>query len=773
MKGLWPLLPIFKKPARYIGKEINLKRQNWEDSKIKFLLAYPDIYDIGMSSYGYQLLYHSLKQSGIIYCDRAFLPWKDLLFYMLERNIPLWGLESRKEAQRFDVVGIPLHYELSYTNLLWLLKLSKIPIFSHERKEADPIVVAGGPCASNPLPLAPFVDAFFIGEWDTGLKNILEDLAKIRGRGERLAALAESPHIYVPGMNRGATKRFESPSTYPDPPIVPLIDIPHNRITIEIARGCSRGCRFCHAGFIYRPMRERSVDEIVKILIESVKNSGFEEVSLLSLSATDYSQMEELMLILSKIASESMISLSLPSFRAGTLTPRIINAIKKVRKTGFTIAPEAGSQRLRNVINKQITEDEILETVEKATYAGWQTLKLYFMIGLPTETQEDIEAIGNLIGKILKETKRLKRRPKVNITVSPFVPKPHTPFQWEGQSPLKDLEEKINYLRERFKKSRAKIKNHDPHQSTVEAFLARGNVEASKVIFAAFEQGALLDQWGEEFNYEAWRKAFETFGIDPNAPSPPMDEKQPMPWEIIDFGITREFLLTERRKAFEGKITPSCTDRCSVCGICPNRSKIILSQAHHKEYQRVIPFFKRERKVRLILHLEKRKSGILIGQNDLEGVLHRCMRRAGIPLAYSQGFSPKPYISFKGAVPLGVECPAEPFEVGLWKEIDLKEVFNVNRFLPNGIRIVSVCKTPKNFKGIGKVKAWETYTLHIPKEWLKEDWKKGINSHTYIEAGQNITLFMAEKPFPLLKDILKDQRLVRCVKVVKRTTLSL
>ncbi len=768
MKRLFQELALFRKPGRYLGREPNLPRANWEDARLRFLLAYPDTYEIGMSSYGYQLIYSALSSAEGVFCDRAFLPDADLLDELTKRKIPIWGLASRRPAREFDVVGFSLHYELCYTNLLWFLKCAQIPLFSGDRGEGDPIVVAGGPCASNPAPLEPFIDAFFIGEWDTGITEATRILTVASTRSERLHALSELPGVYVPGINSGAKKRFEPPSIYPFPPLIPLVDVPHNRITVEIARGCSRGCRFCHAGFIYRPTRERDPDEILRAVEASIRATGFNEVSLLSLSATDYSFIEELMVELARFTSKSMVSLSIPSFRAGTLTPRIMEAIKGVKKTGFTIAPEAGTQRLRDAINKGITEEEIMETVEKASFAGWKTIKLYFMLGLPTETWDDVDAVVHIINRLLSRTSGFKRRPRFNITLSPFVPKPHTPFQWEAQEPLSLLDKKISHIKRRIKKGRTSIKSHNPKQSLVEALLSRGDSSASRVLYAAFTLGARFDQWGEHFSFAIWKRAMEEAGMDPEHPSGALNPESPLPWDRIDYGISKKFLLSERERAKAGQTTPSCNIKCSRCGICQGR--VSLKTASWKPHPITLPEFKREKKHRLICYIQKKGEMKLLGQNDLERLLHLAMRRAEIPLAYSSGFTPHPAISFAEAVPLGVEVALEPFEVGLWKKTDLQRMFKANRYLPEGVKIVMVQEAPS--KGIGKLKRETRHMLIIPEREIKHQ-EIGQAPTSSIDLGDRVRIWLSteERPAQLLKRILTDPKWARAITTVRHTRL--
>ncbi len=583
------ILPQVEKPGRYIGSEWNSVNKNSKEMKIRFAFCFPDIYEIGMSHLGMKILYHLLNEQKDIYCQRVFAPWVDMEKLMREKNIKLFSLETKDYIDDFDFVGFTLQYEMSYTNIINMLDLAGIPILSSERKEKFPFVIAGGPCACNPEPLADIIDFFILGDgeeiilelmdvyrsWkDSGKdkESFMEEAAGITGiyvpsfytidyhTDNTIKSIAPIKESYPKTIKKRVLKEL-SGSYFPDKMIVPLIDIVHDRIMLEIFRGCTRGCRFCQAGMIYRPVRERRVEELLdsaKCLLES---TGYDEISLSSLSTGDYSRLDELTEKLVSKYEDEKIGLSLPSLRIDSLTLKLLDNVQKVRKSGLTFAPEAGTQRLRDVINKNVTEEDLTDSVSAAFDSGYSSIKLYFMIGLPTETMEDIEGIAKLSHEVLSmyfKTPKEKRGKGINLSVSvaSFVPKPFTPFQWESQETVEILRQKQGYLQKLIKRKGIKLSWHDPNISFLEAVLARGDRRLGKVLIKAWQLGCKFDSWEQHFKYKTWIDAFTQCGIEPEfyaLRKRSVDEI--LPWEHIDVGVSKKFLASELEKAYNGETT--------------------------------------------------------------------------------------------------------------------------------------------------------------------------------------------------------------------------
>lgn len=598
------LLPQVSRPSRYINQEWNSIHKVWSDVKLKVVLAYPDLYDVGLPNLGLQILYELLNKDEEVLAERVYAPWIDMEEKMREKKIPLFSLESKRSLVDFDVIGFTLQHELTYTNILNMLDLAGLPVFAEERDERYPLVVGGGPCAFNPEPLASFFDFFVIGDGEEVVLEVVEKLKQkewVRRRSlkkDLLTELQMTPGIYVPmfyevkyhssGSISGIRPIIkEAPGKVrkrlfsnldmldlPEKPLVPFTEVVHDRCSLEIMRGCTRGCRFCQAGIIYRPAREISLEKAKKRAGELIDQTGYEEISLVSLSSSDFSPIFPLVKYLVKREKEKGVSVSLPSLRMDSFSVKLAQKIGEIKKTGLTFAPEAGTQRLRDVINKCLTEKEILETVQNAFMAGWEKIKLYFMVGLPTEAEEDVKSVIKLARKItgvaLDEISPAKKR-KLNITlsVSAFVPKPHTPFQWAAQNNLLEFEGKIKLLKE----SRSKFINlkwHNLKSSLLEGALARGDRRLSKVIEKAWRLGSRFDAWSEHFNFDIWLKAFQenNLSIDFYTTRERL-ENEIFPWGHIDSGIKKEFLWKEYQKALKGEVTLDCRKGiCTGCGVC-------------------------------------------------------------------------------------------------------------------------------------------------------------------------------------------------------------
>jgi radical SAM family uncharacterized protein len=598
MQKIESVLSQVSKPARYTGNELNTVRKSWNGLGVKLAFAFPDVYEVGMSHLGGKILYSIVNEKTRHLMERTFAPWPDMEAKMRAGNIPLYSLESFTPVRDFDLVGFSLQYELSYSNILNMLDLAGIPLKREERGDEHPLIIAGGPCAFNPEPLAEFIDAFVIGDGEDVLLEILDafDANRSPGRKSVLRAWARIPGVYVPAFftvdyhpdGTIATMEpvhHEMPSRikkrvvedlekadFPERPIVPNLEIIHDRAALEIMRGCQRGCRYCQAGIIYRPARERNSESLKELARALMRNTGFDEISLASLSSADFEGIQSLVRALVQEHGPRGIGVALPSLRADAFSVGLAEEVQKVRKTTLTFAPEAGTQRLRDVINKNITEEDILNACQAAFRSGWLGIKLYFMLGLPTETEEDLDGIIELVKKIKRAAGEVCRRPpKINVSLAFFVPKPHTPFQWVGQVSRDEMEAKKKYLLERGKIKNVKLSFHDADTSYLEGVLARGDRRIGEAIHRAWKKGAKFDGWSEFFDLELYLSALEECGLDPwFYATRPREKTEVLPWDIIDTGISKEFLMEEYERAYQGRITPNCREYgCQGCGICP------------------------------------------------------------------------------------------------------------------------------------------------------------------------------------------------------------
>ncbi|MFC2032617.1 TIGR03960 family B12-binding radical SAM protein [Chloroflexota bacterium] len=596
MSNLDDILFQVKKPARYIGGEWNSVVKDWDRTRIRFALAYPDLYEIGMSNMALPILYEMLNSQPDVLAERVFAPWQDMAAAMRVAGVPLFGLESKHPLKDFDILGFSLGYELTYTNVLNMLDLAQVPVLATERNDTHPVVIAGGGCTLNPEPMADFIDFFVIGDGEEVLFELLDCLRDWKGKSatkqQLLRQVATIPGIYVPSLyqvqyqNDGLIKSIEPTiaeaslsikrrivTKLPPPPVkpvVPYLEVVHDRGAVEIQRGCGRGCRFCLAGMVYRPVRERPHEEVLEAVGEIVANCGYNEVSLVSLNTSDYSGIDKLVTSLYQRYQKHNLSLSLPSLRMGNFSVRLMDSLPARRKTGLTFAPEAGTERLRRIINKDTPEEELLGTAAFAFDRGWKSLKLYFMLGLPMETTDDVEGIIELVNKIRSLGRKAQgRRPQIRISLSTFVPKPHTPFQWVAQEGEQQLTAKHELLGQGLSRKGVKLSWQDPKISLLEAVLSRGDRQLGKVIYRAWQLGSVFDAWSEHFSYDNWQRAFGETGFEPGFYAQrerSLDEL--LPWAHIDVGISATFLKREYQRALEGRPTADCRyEACDACGL--------------------------------------------------------------------------------------------------------------------------------------------------------------------------------------------------------------
>lgn len=775
------ILPFVRKPGRYIGNELNVIIKDWEKVDVTFGLIFPELYELAMSYQGFSILYHILNRETDVAAERIFAPDDDLEELLREKDIPLFSLETKSPLKEFDILGFTVQYELHFTNILNILNLGKIPLFSKERDATSPLIIAGGPCVFNPEPLADFIDAFIIGDGEEVILEVTQLIKQGKQnnwtRNELLKNLAIIPGAYVPAFYRieydlqnriteikpiqpeipeKVTARIIpglKAGNYPERPLVPLIDITHNRLGIEIMRGCSRSCRFCNAGMIYRPVRERSVDEIVSYIQKTLKNTGHEELTLLSLSTSDYSQLQELLSTLFEILKQKQIKLSFPSLRPETFVSQLslfAGDIKK--KSGLTLAPEAGTTRLRKVINKTNTNEDLLNAVRFAFENGWNLVKLYFMVGLPTETKDDLEGIINLLGEVVKLARKAGGK-KINVSLSPFIPKPHTPFQWEALNSRDDLYEKIQFIRSNIKYRHLALSWRSPEIALIEAAMARGNRRVGMVIYEAWKSGAKFDAWTDKFSFKTWEKAFEKTRIDPTIFTGQHSHREILPWQHISKGVTNTFLLKELKRAFEIQTTIDCrAGKCHACGLMqqPVCKELISNEnrpeipGHYisKKFSSQKPTWQAEKTGiqaatdqanYLRVKYAKRAEIRFTSHLDLIRIVERTFRASQLLLAFSQGFNPHPKISYGFPLPMGSISDVEYMDIQFAGHAPDDFCDKVSRHLPRGLEIIETKKYEKKPQSLMSVVNRIDYQVQTTfKLNLQEKISKFYSSKTFI-----------------------------------------
>ncbi|PKN73803.1 MAG: hypothetical protein CVU50_01050 [Candidatus Cloacimonetes bacterium HGW-Cloacimonetes-3] len=684
------LLPLVEKPSRYIDHELNACNKDFDKADVRFAFAFPDVYELGISHLGLKILYSIVNGLSFAMADRAYLPWTDLSALMREEKISLFGWESRVALAEFDVLGLTLQSELNFTNVLETIDLAGIDIHCDKRGEPDPIVMAGGPCATNPLPLLPFIDVFYIGEAEEGIIEIAQILRMYKTRNERMLHISKLDCCFVPALtaqqinikSRKYTGFHESKLQH-KPQLLSWQLATHNRYVAEIMRGCSRGCRFCHAGYFYRPVRERAPQDILKDLLIETQASGWDEAGLISLSSSDYSCIQDLLLNLLGSVDTNKTHISLPSLRVDSLSEELVQVMKNLGREGLTIAPEAGSERLRMVINKNLSEADIIKGIDTAISLGWQKIKLYFMLGLPTEDEADIDAIITLIDKI---NMMGKKRLQINVTLSPFIPKPFTPFQWAAMLDRDSLLNRARRIKEAFAKPRnIKIKYHTIETSILEAAITRGDEQMANVIEAAWKLGARFDAWSEGFDYYYWQRAFVQTGTDVNQYLAARNTDEPLPWDFVDTGTCKAFMLAEWNKAQQGVQTPDCREICSVCGVCdetvqtqtadvnkPYSQDNLLEtntnslKSAETGYEMVMDTNQTPKQYRYRVFYQKVGLLRFISHLDWMRMLFRRIAILDMQTVFTQGFSPHPKVSLSPPLPVGVEGYGEFFDISFY-----------------------------------------------------------------------------------------------------------
>ncbi len=750
-----PHLPFVEKPGRYVGLERNVTRKDLSQASVTLALAFPDTYEIGMSHTGLKILYEIVNRREDFACERIYAPWVDLETRMRENGIPLFSTESFAPVADFDVLGFSLQAELNYSNILNMLDLAGLPVWQRDRRESDPIVLGGGPCTANPEPIADFFDAFLVGDAEEALPVFLDAYREARSRGlsrrDLLAVLAAVDGIYVPSfydvtykedgriaaIERNDPRAPErarrtwvpvlKPDYYPDKPMVPSVEIVQDRLGLEVMRGCTQGCRFCQAGYWYRPVRELDPADVADMTKKFIAESGWSEVGLLSLSTADYSQIEPLVKCLAPELSDQRVSISLPSLRAEAFSVGLADAVSEVRKSGFTFAPETGSDRLRRVINKTFTNADMIAAADVAFARGWDLIKVYTMIGLPTETVADLDELVTLVEGILAQGRKHGRK-NVNVSVGSFVPKSWTPFQWAPFDGVETLERKLAYLKDKFRRIRgAKMKWHEPREAEIECVLSRGDRRAARILHTAWKSGVRFDGWTEHFRHDLWMKAFEAEGIPKDTYLRAYDLDEILPWDVLDVSIKKRWLQIELIKAKKEMRTEDCKwGHCYACGVPGNGEDTVLAKsmnagalpafdaaaapasdpaayrdvakgaAYREKAMPDLPAASRvrggqgETPVRHRISFSKTGDARLLSHRNTMDVLERAIRAAGLPARYTEGFNPHMKLSMGPALALGLESRHEVFDVDGRAAFPADAAERINAKLPAGVEVLEV-----------------------------------------------------------------------------------
>ena len=774
-----PILPTVEKPGRYVGLERNVTRKDLSAADVTFALAFPDTYEIGMSHTGLKILYELVNRREELACERVYAPWTDLEAKMRENGIPLFSTETFAPVADFDVLGFSLQAEVNYSNILNMLELAAIPVWQRDRRETDPIVLGGGPCTANPEPIADFFDAFLVGDAEEAILRFLDEYRAARTAGlprrDLLARLSQIEGVYVPSFYEVAYRedgRIASiarndprapehpkrtwvpilkPEYYPEKPMVPSVEIVQDRLGLEVMRGCTQGCRFCQAGYWYRPVRELDPGDVAEMTKKFIAESGWSEVGLLSLSTADYSQIEPLVKCLAPQLSDRRVSISLPSLRAEAFSVGLADAVSEVRKSGFTFAPETGSDRLRRVINKTFTNADMIQAADFAFSRGWDLIKVYTMIGLPTETGPDLDELVTLVENILRQGRRHGRK-EVNVSVGSFVPKSWTPFQWAPFDGVDVLERKIAYLRDRFRHVRgAKLKWHEPREAEIECVLSRGDRRMGRVLHTAWRSGVKFDGWSEHFRYDLWMRAFEAEGIPKESYLRAYELDEILPWDVLDVSIRKRFLQIELIKAKKEMRTEDCKwGHCYACGVPGNGEDTVLAvgmpgtlpaapsearvedpasyrdvakgAAYRQKAMPDLPSAARGPRVftgtprRYRIAFAKSGDARFLSHRNTMDVFERAIRAAGLPARYSEGFNPHMKLSMGPALPLGLESLHEVFDVEAVAGFPGDAADRISEKLPDGVSVLEVRELGPADRALSRAVKGARYAVRLQSE---------------------------------------------------------
>jgi len=744
------ILPRVQKPSRYLGSEVNAVHKSMDDVEVRVALAFPDLYDLGLGNLGVHILYACLNELPWARCERAYAPALDMEAELRERGLPLFALESKDSLADFDLLGVTLQSELTYTNILNILDLSGIPLRTADRGDEHPLTCAGGPAVFNPEPLAPFMDFFVIGDGEDAIVEIAEVLRRTKGctRREKLEALAELEGVYVPELypfealddgtlvpveghpkiRKRITKDLNG-ATFPVDYIVPYTQQVHDRISLEVLRGCTQGCRFCQAGMTTRPVRERELENVDDLLQRTLDTTGYEEVSLVSLSTCDYSRVRQLVENTVERAKPQRVSVSLPSLRLDSFSVELADMVADIRRTGLTVAPEAASPRLRAVINKWIPDEELLQMTVGAYERGWDHVKLYFMIGLPTERDDDIEAIADLARRTVEQGKTFNPRAKVNLGVSTFVPKPFTPFQWSRQLSLAETERRQDVLSRALDDDRRlKFGRHQPHETFLEGLVSRADRRAGDLLELAFRKGCRFDAWGEHLRFDLWQEAVDELDYDVEAQLRERDPSERLPWDHIDVLIPKSWFANDYRRAQELKHAQDCRHRkCHKCGVIDHERALCATMLRRSvkgrkpegEWARKpsAPFVEPPPVQRLWLRISRTEKARYLSHLEAMNAWLRSLRRARTPLAYSQGFHPHPKFAFSSAMPMNTQSVGEYLDLTLVSRVDPGEYLaRLAEVLPPGFGAHAVTEVPLKAPALMAQNVGATWTFFFPHE---------------------------------------------------------